>query len=213
MNVSYYFKKLVFYFSFVLVCVSIIIGYFHIQNTKNYFDEYKEFEKNKYVDSQKELLVHNVKVVNNIIDYNTQIVQKTLEERLITRVDFAHKIATTIYETNKGTLSDEHIKKIIIETLRNIKFANQYSGYTTDVYYFVQEVHTPEKVIARLLPATPNREGTNRANITDVNGKEYVKEFYNIAKTSKEGFVQYLWYKLNHGVKQQYPKTSYVKLF
>ena len=213
MNTYYYLKKIVIYFSILLIILSSLIAYLNVENSKQYFDEYKQLEKNKYVESQKEIITHNVQTVNNIIDYNTQIVQKTLEERLIQRVDFAHKIATSIYEINKNTMSETQIQKLIIETLRDIKFTNNYGEFSTDVYYFIQEVHSEDKIIARLLPATPDKEGTNRADVVDVNNKEYVKEFYHIAKTQKEGFVEYMWFKLNHGVKQQYPKTSYVKLF
>lgn len=213
MNTSYYLKKIIIYFSILLVVLSAIIGYLNIQNSKQYFEGYKELERNKYEESQKEILMHNVKVVNNIINYNTQITKKTLEDRLIQRVDFAHKIASSIYEINKDSLSKDQIKKMIIETLRNIKYTNNYGDFSTDVYYFIQEIHSKEEIIARLLPATPNQEGTNRAEVTDTNSKFYVKEFYDVAKTQKEGFVEYMWYKLNHGIKQQYPKTSYVKLF
>jgi signal transduction histidine kinase len=213
MNTYYYLKKIIIYFSILLIVLSSLIAYLNVENSKQYFDEYKQLEKNKYVESQKEIITHNVKTVNNIIDYNTQIVQKTLEERLIKRVDFAHKIATSIYEINKNTMSETQIQKLIIETLRDIKFTNNYGEFTTDVYYFIQEVHSKDKIIARLLPATPDKEGTNRADVVDVNNKEYVKEFYHIAQTKKEGFIEYMWFKLNHGVKQQYPKTSYVKLF
>ncbi len=213
MNTYYYLKKIVIYFSILLIVLSSLIAYLNVENSKQYFDEYKQLEKTKYIESQKEIIIHNVQTVNNIIDYNTQIVKKTLEERLVQRVDFAHKIATSIYEINKNTMSETQIQKLIIETLRNIKFTNNYGEFTTDVYYFIQEVHSKDTIIARLLPATPDKEGTNRADVVDVNNKEYVKEFYNIAQTQKEGFVEYMWFKLNHGAKQQYPKTSYVKLF
>jgi len=213
MNTYYYLKRIIIYFSILLIVLSSLIAYLNVENFKQYFDKYKQLEKIKYIESQKGIITHNVQMVNNIIDYNTQIIKKTLEERLIQRVDFAHKIATSIYEINKNTMSEVQIRKLIIETLRNIKFTNNYGEFTTDVYYFIQEVHSKDKIIARLLPATPDKEGTNRADVVDVNHKAYVKEFYNIAQTQKEGFVEYMWFKPNHGIKQQYLKTSYVKLF
>lgn len=213
MNTYSYLKKIIIYFSIVLILLSSLLAYLNVENSKQYFEEYKQLERNKYILSQKEIITHNVKTINNIIDYNTKIVKKTLEERLIKRVEFAHKIATSIYEINKDTMSKAEIQKTIIETLRNIKFTNTYADVTTDVYYFIQELYSQDKIIARLLPTTPDKEGTNRADVVDINNKEYVKEFYNIAQEHKEGFVEYMWFKLNHGIKEQYPKTSYVKVF
>ncbi|MEJ5168749.1 MAG: hypothetical protein WHU93_06255, partial [Arcobacteraceae bacterium] len=93
MNTYYYLKKIIIYFSILLIVLSSLIAYLNVENSKQYFDGYKQLEKNKYIESQKEIITHNVQTVNNIIDYNTQIVKKTLEERLIQRVDFAHAIA------------------------------------------------------------------------------------------------------------------------
>ncbi|MEW6552051.1 MAG: hypothetical protein AB1389_08005 [Campylobacterota bacterium] len=81
MNTYYYLKKIIIYFSILLIVLSSLIAYLNVENSKQYFDEYKQLEKTKYIESQKEIITHNVQTVNNIIDYNTQIVKKNTRRK------------------------------------------------------------------------------------------------------------------------------------
>lgn len=60
-------------------------------------------------------------------------------------------------------------------------------------------------------PVDKNKVGKNLINLTDINGKELVKEIIEISKKPKGGYIDYVWYKQN--IKKHVKKISYANSY
>lgn len=58
-------------------------------------------------------------------------------------------------------------------------------------------------------PPKPEAVGTSLLNLKDVDGKEFIKEMIEVAKTKGEGWVEYQW--KNPQTNKIQPKASYIK--
>lgn len=58
-------------------------------------------------------------------------------------------------------------------------------------------------------PPKPAGVGTNLLNLKDVDGKEFVKEMIDVAKSKGEGWVEYQW--KNPATNKIQPKSTYLK--
>jgi len=74
-----------------------------------------------------------------------------------------------------------------------------------DLYVFVFNMEG----IWEAYPPKPEAVGVSFLGIRDVDGKEFVKDMIEVAKTSGEGWVDYKW--KNPITKKIQPKTSYIK--
>jgi methyl-accepting chemotaxis protein len=101
-----------------------------------------------------------------------------------------------IQQEQSGALSKAEAQKRAAEALGAIRFDNNnfYIGYT----YSGVTLNFPQKEVI----------GTNRLNVTDSNGKAYVRAFIEKAQSGQPGFVEYEFPK--PGETQPLPKISYV---
>lgn len=74
-----------------------------------------------------------------------------------------------------------------------------------DTYIFVDSMDGTVLV----LPASPDLEGENIINMKDANGKLFMQEFAETAKTKGSGWVDYMWPK--PGEDKPSDKMSYIK--
>jgi hypothetical protein len=142
--------------------------------------------------------------VENAVDY-IRMMQSKSEERvrqgIKERVDEAHIVATHIYETYKDTKSQEEIQRMIVETMRPIRF-NQGRGY-----YFT----IVDNGVLRLLGDRPELEGENLLKLPDPYAK-VVGDMIRIDRENKSGFYSYRWSK--PGQKgMSFDKISYIRHF
>ncbi len=77
--------------------------------------------------------------------------------------------------------------------------------YKGETYIFVYDMN----VIILMHPTHPELEGKNLTNMKDVNGKLWMQEFIETAKTNGSGWVDYMWFK--PGEDQPSKKISYIK--
>lgn len=187
---------------FFIVITVLSISYYQIQNIENQFnEETKKFQKN-YVKDQKILIQEKISDIRNTVEFQKEEIKKGLKNS----VDKAYYLAMNIYNENIGVLSDKEIEKKIIETLRKIRIGK-------NGYYFIQYLKNENEIVAKLLPATPGKEGTNRIDTKDADGKLFVQEFRKVARSQEAGFIKYRWYKLTNKKQKQFNKISYIKLF
>jgi methyl-accepting chemotaxis protein len=101
----------------------------------------------------------------------------------------------------KGELSPDEAKRMAADELNGLR-------YDGAEYFFAYDFDG----VVIVLGSDPSKLGTNRLNLKDANGVEFVKQFISTAKSpAKEGFVSYYYPKL--GETEALPKISYVKLF
>ena len=126
--------------------------------------------------------------------------QKEYFDKIKERTCIGYKIIKNLYEKNKNTLSKEQMEFILKESLREIRF--------NDDYFFIVAVDGTEK----LFPILPKLEGKNLIDLKDEKGKLVIQNEINVAKTKGEGFVSGYWKKSPKDLKPT-QKISYIKIF
>ncbi len=126
-----------------------------------------------------------------------------LNEILKQKVYEAYTVASSIYDESKGIIPDPVIKKLIKESFRDLRF---FGGRG---YYFIADLSGNEI----LYPVSPDKEGMNLINLTDLKGNYPIQDEIAIVKKTGEGFVTDYWPKPNATDNKLFPKTSFVKEF
>ncbi|MDD6208442.1 MAG: methyl-accepting chemotaxis protein [Clostridiales bacterium] len=103
-----------------------------------------------------------------------------------------------LYKNNE--LSEEEAKKKALDALRNFRYGDDLSGYIwVDGYDYTLIMH----------PILPDKEGTNRYDLTDQNGVKIIQE---IMKVKDEGGFNEFYFTKSDGVTVA-PKVAYSKAF
>ena len=126
----------------------------------------------KVLDNYKRELKNRVELIEQQIGYKKASTEARLKESIKGRVYEAYAIAESIYANNVGKIDDSAIQKLIVETLRNIRF-NQGRGY-----YFIDTLEGD----CVLFPMRSSEEGKNILHYQDIKGKEVVKEIITIKR-------------------------------
>ena len=179
----------------IIVAIDIITSYqdFHLKADKLRAD---------YISKQKKMIKQEVMYVVNLIHDKIMKSDITTRTKIKTQVNVAHTIAQSIYQQNKDLKSRDEIQKMILDTLRNIRFQHGIG------YYFVSNMDG----IMMLHPFQTELEEKNNFNIKDLRGKYVIKDMINIIKQSGEGFYEYHWNKPGASG-NDFRKISFVKLF
>ncbi len=200
-------KLTTYFFNYTLGAVLVTLlalGYFWIN------DQYTDFQKD--IDEIREEIIRKDKntvrnYVNNaikLINYHSQTVRSRLKSNLRSRVNEAHTIAENIYEQNKDTLSDQRIKQLIINALRNVRF-NHGRGY-----YFIVTMQGVEL----LYPVAPELEGQKLLELKDKKGNLVIQQEIKTVRKKGQGFVTGYWPKPGCKKDQKaFPKISFIKGF
>jgi signal transduction histidine kinase/CheY-like chemotaxis protein len=199
--------KLFFYNSLIVISIlSVTFSIVFIFNRyANFDDNVKTLEEN-YFREQLQLINSRVNEVIEYIQYNKSRTEVILQEMIKDRTYEAHAIATNIYNTYKKSKSDEEIKRMIINTLRPIRY-NKGRGY-----YFIDDIRG-NIVLVHQTYESIWKEGQNILDTKDIFGKYIIKEFVEIARGKKEGFSSYHWGKLGEERQPIRKKISYIKRF
>ena len=182
--------------------VILVVAYTYIQTQQDILIQNTQALKENILNNYKTELVNRVEIIEQYIDFKKSTTDQRLRDNIILKVNEAHEIAQSIYLNNQSNMSEESIKKLIVETLRNMRFNNGRG------YYFIDTMDGD----CVLFPTNTQLEGKNILHIQDVNQKYVVKEFLEVAKTQHEGFVEYLTYQPQKD-KGRHKKISFVKFF
>lgn len=172
------------------------------------FNTYLKFQDNaknikiNYLKNTKENIKWQVRHYIGLINNEKNSAVSEYKNRVKARVNEAYFLASGIYSNYKDTKSEKEIKKLIIETLRSIRFENQ------NGYYFIFDLNGNEI----LFMDKHNLKGPNILEIQNEDNVYIVKEMIKLAQKSSEGFFSYKWTKPNLK-KKEFEKISYVKLF
>lgn len=153
--------------------------------------EYDEFKnesarlKTEYIRGQEYLIKTEVLRAVDLVDYSIKQTETRLKDSIKNRTYESYDIASNLYNHFRKTKNKAEIERLVIEALRNIRF-NKGRGY-----YFACNFNGIEQLFAD----HPELEGKDLSNMRDSKGKYVIRDMINIAKTSKEGFYEYLWTK------------------
>ena len=166
-----------------LVSLALIIACIDIFNIYHNFELHTESMRKNYINQQEQMSRREVERVVAMINYekgrNLALVKSEIKEQVYD----AYSIAESIYNLNKGKRTDKEIKKMIIDTIRPIRY-NKGLGY-----YFIIALNGMEILFAD----RPEMEGRNMLNIHDTKGRYVVKDMISIVENKGEGFYSYCW--------------------
>lgn len=169
--------------SIFVLSITIFILTISFLDNKKTFEEDKEKIRFEHTKKNEEIIKQRVYEVYNYIkreqEYTEQELRKTLKEA----IDIANNIIKGIYNNNLDK-SEEEIKKLVVDALRNIKF-NDGRGY-----YFIYE-NSGKNI---LLPHNEKLEGENFWNHQDAKGAYIIQDMTRLLSTQNEAFYEWYWY-------------------
>ncbi len=163
----------------------------------------KELEKDLYA-IEKQAIKTKILNVSNIITVRKSGIKKELISRVQERVNMAYNIAQSIYNANKGILSDNQIKNQIKNALKSLEWNNAESSISITDYDGT--IHLPANNLKHL-------EGSSIINFQGTTGRYIIKEEIEICKKDEEGFLWDTFSQQNEDTKKQYKQVVFVKSF
>lgn len=170
----------------------------------NSFKTEGQYIKEEFLTLKKEEIKREVSRVHANIKHRQNLIEQEIKEKLKTRVEEAHAIATAIYSEFQGKKSDEEIKKIIVTSLKDISFNEKRS------YFFINS-NTGRAILFNKKPSLDINK--NIWNIKDIQGNYIVRRQSELALTKGEGFVTNYFIKPDLRDNKEYPKLSFIKYF
>ena len=188
-----------------IVLISIIIAIDSIYSLKSFSSEtIEKYKEEAYAKKEEELKNYVSLAMKTVEAYHQRTsvekVKIEVEEELKKQTMFLFSILEAEYEKNKNILSKEALQ----ERLKDIVNATRYSKTG---YFWINDLDA----VVLIHPINPKLNNKDMHEYKDPNGKQIFKEFADIAKKDKEGFIDYVWPK--PGFDQPQLKVSFVKLF
>ncbi len=168
----------------VVLSAGLVGSLWLVQEYTRYAAEVRSMRE-EYLAQQKASIKKEVDAVVDFIDYQRSTTEETLKRQTRDRVYRAMAVADNLYNTYRGSRSDEEIKVIIREALRPIRF---FSGQD---YYFIYDM----KGNNVLLPFSPQLEGRNLWDLQDSKGLYTIRRMVALMREHGEGFLEWHWYK------------------
>lgn len=187
---------------FFTIAVVLVVTSVYIKTQQDIFIRNTQDLKESVLENYKAELKNRVEIIEQYIDYKKSTTEQRLRDAISLKVNEAYKIAQSIYLNNKATMSEENIKKLIVETLRHVRF-NEGRGY-----YFIDTLDGD----CVLFPTNPTEEGKNILHYQDTNQKYVINDFIQIVQNQQEGFSEYFTYQPQKD-KGRYKKIAFVKFF
>ena len=188
-----------------IVLISIIIAIDSIYSLKSFSSEtIEKYKEEAYAKKEEELKNYVSLAMQTVEAYHQRTsvekVKIEVEEELKKQTMFLFSILEAEYEKNKNILSKDALQ----ERLKDIVNATRYSKTG---YFWINDLDA----VVLINPINPKLNNKDMHEYKDPNGKQIFKEFADIAKKDKEGFIDYVWPK--PGFDQPQLKVSFVKLF
>jgi len=189
----------------LVISIAIFFGLMFIIFVSEYHQYQKDFqyEKKLIEDEKKIFLKAAVKNVISYVEYAHITSEKNMKSKLINAVNNAINQAQNIYNLNRNDRSEPEIKKIVISTLRELRYFNG-RGY-------IYIIDMTGKL--QMYPFQSSIEGTNSLGISESIGRKMINEQLNIIQDKNEAFYTYKWPKPWTNDSTIFLKTSFIKRF
>ncbi|MGJ0357411.1 cache domain-containing protein [Aliarcobacter cryaerophilus] len=201
MKLSNFITKFIFITAFTSIILAFLISaIFQYLNFKNDLNHYRK----EFTEQKKEEVKNEVLMIYGLIKYKEELLKKTVEDRLIDRVNQAYALAMNIYETNKKTKTENEIKYLIATSINDLKFKDN------DSYFFINSNKGQAILFNKELKLD---KYLDLLDFKDANNQPIIEIQAKIVKEKKAGFTTNKFVKPNSKDEVQYLKLSYVKLF
>ena len=182
--------------------VAILLAAFWVGSEYLQFRTMSEEMEAQYIIAQKSLLKSEVGRVIDYIKREKGKAEARLKADIKSRVYEAFAIAEGIYRRYTGKIPAGDIEKMVIETLRTVRFNNGRG------YFFATEL----KGIERLFTDKPELENRNLIDMQDTNGQYVIRDMISLVRAEREGYYLYHWTKPK-ATGKGHPKIAFIKHF
>ncbi len=201
MKLSKFIKRFIFITAFVSSSLAFLVSMIYQYNN---FGNDIIYIKNEFNEQKKKEIKEEVLTIYKFIEYKEELLNTSVNKKLEERVNQAYTIAKALYDENKDTKSDDEIKYLIANALKNLTYPND------NAYFFINS----NKGQAVLFNKEVKLDKYDDVwNLKDSNGNFIIQRQAKIALENKEGFLVNNFVKPDTTDKKQYSKISYVKLF
>lgn len=172
------------------------------------YSQYQEFEREsqrmtrQLLDQQKNQVKQHVESVKDYIYYMRAQSETVLKRTVREETDKAIAILESIYIRHQGKMPEMELKKLLIESLRPLRF------YDGRGYYFIDDMRG--KCI--LLPTNPRLENSSLLDNQDDTGHYIMRGLIDaVSNPNAAGFSRYRWYRPAEKIMSD--KITYVRQF
>jgi PAS domain S-box-containing protein len=192
-------------FLYLLIVTAItVLALAHLWTSQAY--RKSDIESNKireeYIGNQKARVMQQVIGVRDYIYYVRSQTKAKLRTLLQNRVNEGYNIAMNIYLQNKGKLSDQEIKTLIVQALSPVWFNNNRCCYHIYSLNGVQQMN----------PLAPSYNGKSMLGFRDKDGYELVGNELKLLNKQSQGYIYYRR-ELSNSDDSILSKIAYVKKF
>lgn len=186
----------------VLLLTIALAGFYSWQSQRDAQSSFARIEQALNTQSEARLKAEMSNALQ-VIEFTRNRSEFLLRQSIKQQLESAYQIANAIYARESGRRPAGEVRKLIVETLRPVRF------YDGRGYFFIDDI----KGNVVLLPTSPQLEGKNILDNQDDTGNFIMQGLIAAAKQpSGEGFSRYRWYpRSNPG--QMADKLSYVRYF
>ncbi len=188
MKAGYSFTRMFLYILVMIAVVTVgLVGYFWISNEYGRFKRESAALRQAYIENQKQVIRNETEKALDYIEFKKSQAEKRLKAYIKSRAEQAHAVAMRLFSQYDGRLKTADIEKMIVETLRSIRFNNNRG------YYFATRLDGVEM----LFTDRPEMEGKNLLNMKDTQGRFVIRDMIDLVRKAGEGYYRYTWTKPN----------------
>jgi len=185
----------------LVIIFSLFSIYIVYENNASQFSQEVKLLKKEATQEMESLIQSEVERVYDFIVAEKQLTSEKIAANLKERVQEAHAIALSLYKNNQHLNNDE-LKKLITDTLREIRF-NKGRGY-----FFIYE----KNGVSVMHPILPQLESRNLWDFQDVKGRFVIRELSEVSDNEQGGVLTWWWNKPSDK-QAEYEKIGYSKSF
>lgn len=196
-------KKIFSKILFLILPLLLIVGFGWFYNLK--IDTQNDIKKLKqnYIDEQKRVIKDHVDIAVNYTNTIKNLRYGRVKNRIKQSVNQAYKFIQNSYYKYKDTMSEEELKDIITNSLRNVKFLDGRG------YYFISDMQGVIKMHGNI----KSIEKKNNAELKYAGATEVHKKILRLLSKKNQGFVEYYWVKSGDFTDKASKKITYVMYF
>ena len=186
----------------VFVLTLALGGYLTVQQSRSFRAESAALEA-AALDEQAALLESSLSTLHDQLDLLRDSAEQVLRRKVREQVDDALQSAEAIYRNEHGRRPDSEIRRLIVESLRPLRF------FDGNGYFFIDDLAGN----CVLLPISPEREGTSLLDNRDADGRYVMRDLLAaVGNPSRRGFTRYRWYRPGDD-REMAEKIAYVRVF
>ena len=177
-------------------------SYFSLQQTRNFREDSVELEAAE-LREQETMLRSSLTTLHTQLEQLRLSTEGVLKQDIALQVDQALQIAETLYRNERGRRPEAEIRRLIVETLRPLRFFDG-SGY-----FFIDDLAGN----CVLLPISPEREGQSLLDNRDADGRYIMRDLLAaVDNPARRGFTRYRWYAPGND-REMTDKIAYARVF